>query len=141
MKKRRVEYRPRQPRKEGWRDISDGFWEFAETILPKPKKKSRKGGRPQSDFRKILNGILYVLRTGCQWKMIPPDYYSGSTTHRYFQSWTKAGVFKELWKKSLERYDELKGIDWEWQVLDSQTISSPVKGAIKQAKTQQIEGN
>jgi transposase len=141
MKKRRIEYRPRLPRKEGWKDISDEFWEFAQPVLPKPKKKSKKGGRPQADFRKILNGILYVLRTGCQWKMIPPEYYSGSTSHRYFQRWVKAGVFKALWKNSLDRYDELKGIDWKWQILDSQTIASPVKGAKKQGKTQRTGGS
>jgi transposase len=129
------------PRKEGWKDRSDEFWEFARTVLPKPKKKSKKGGRPQADFRRILNGILSVRRTGYQWKLLPPEYCPGSTTHRYFQNRVKAGVFEKLWKKSLHRYDEIKGIDWRWQALDSQRISSAVQGAIRSGKTLRIAGN
>jgi transposase len=75
--------------------------------------------------------MLYVLRTGCQWKMIPKEYYAGSTTHRYFQRWVKAGVFQDLWTHCLSEYDELVGIDWEWQVLDSHTVAAPVKKGMK----------
>jgi len=125
---RRKENRKPLPRKQGWRDISDEFWETIKKFIPKPKKRKIKKGRPSAEPRKILDGILYVLRTGCQWKMLSREYYAGSTTHRYFQKWVKAGVFKKMWKYCLKEYDELKGIDWEWQILDSQTVQSPVKG-------------
>jgi transposase len=72
--------------------------------------------------------MLYVLRTGCQWKMLPREYYAGSTTHKYFQKWVQAGVFLKMWKMCLREYDDLKGVEWRWQVLDSQTVSAPVKG-------------
>ena len=137
---KRKENRKRLPRKPGWRDISDVFWEEVKDLIPKPKSRNKKIGRPSAESRKTLNGILYVLRTGCQWKMIPKEYYAGSTTHRYFQKWVKEGVFKKMWQLCLKKYDELQGIEWEWQILDSQTVQSPVKGG-KQGKIQQIEGN
>jgi putative transposase len=64
--------------------IPDIAWEKIEKLLPKYKK-SPHDGRPRPEMRKIMNGILYVLSTGCQWKMIPSAYGSGSTCHRYFQ--------------------------------------------------------
>jgi len=76
----------------------------------------------------VLDGMLYVLRTGCQWKMLPTEYGSGSTCHRRFQEWVRKGVFQKLWVKLLERYDELKGISWEWQSLDSLTVKAPLGG-------------
>ena len=69
-------------------------------------------GRPIIPFRKVLDGIVHVLRTGCQWKMLPKEYGSGSTCHRRFQQWIVSDVFRKLWIKLLERYDELKGIRW-----------------------------
>jgi putative transposase len=125
---RRKENRKPLPRIPGWRDIREDFWEKVRDFIPKKKKKKTKGGRPSLDERKVLNGIFYVLRTGCQWKMMPREYGSGSSSHRYFQKWVKAGVFKKMWKNCLEEYDELKGIKWEWQILDTQTVQSPVKG-------------
>ena len=116
------------PRKAGWRDISDEFWDAVNGYIPKPKKKQYKQGRPAAEPRKLLNGMLYVLRTGCQWKMLPREYYAGTTTHRYFQRWAEAGVFRKMWIHCLKEYDDLKGIAWRWQILDSQTVSAPVKG-------------
>jgi putative transposase len=120
-------HKPREQKREGWIEVSDEFWQIARLYIPPLNEHPRKGGRQAADERRLLNGMLYVLRTGCQWKMIPKDYYAGSTTHRYFQRWAKAGVFEELWAHCLEQYDELVGIDWEWQILDSQTVQSPVK--------------
>jgi putative transposase len=126
---RRKENRKPLPRIPGWRDIKDEFWEEIKDLIPHPKKKKKsKGGRPRLDVRKVMNGIFYVLRTGCQWKMMPKEYGSGSSAHRYFQRWVKAGVFRKMWKRCLQEYDELKGIKWEWQILDTQTVQSPVKG-------------
>jgi transposase len=76
-----------------------------------------------------LNGILYVLRTGCQWKAVPKKYGSGSTCHRRFQEWVRAGVFRQLWEKLLDQYDELKSIDWEWQIVDTATVPAPLGGS------------
>jgi transposase len=109
-----------------WR-VSDELWERVEPLLPKYRS-TREGGRPRVERRRVLDGILYVLRTGCQWKAAPAEFGSASTLHRYFQEWTKKGVFLRLWNKALREYDELKGIDWGWQSLDGAMTKAPLGG-------------
>jgi transposase len=79
---------------DGWR-IPDELWERIEPFLPK-RRRSRKGGRPPLAYRHVLDGIFYVLRTGCQWKAVPRGFGSGSSLHRYFQGWVKRGLFRDL---------------------------------------------
>ena len=93
---------------EGLKEIPDVAWDKIEKLLPKYTI-NNKGGRPRTDLRKVMNGILYVLRTGCQWKMLPKEYGSSSTCHRYFQEWEKSGVFRRFWKIMVIEYDEKKG--------------------------------
>jgi transposase len=107
--------------------IPDALWDRIDLLLP-IYKRSRKGGRPRLPLRNVVNGILYVLRTGCQWKAMPRQFGSGSAIHAYFQEWVKLGVFEELWRFALEEYDDLKGIDWKWQSLDGAMNKSPLGG-------------
>ena len=94
------------------RKIPDELWDEIKLLLP-PEKANNTTGRPVISFRKVLDGILYILRTGCQWKMLPKEYGSGSTTcHRRFQEWTVSKVFQKLWVRLLEVYDDIKGIRW-----------------------------
>ena len=109
-----------------WR-MPDEMWERIEPLVPR-RRKHRKGGRPWIDNRKIADGIFYVLRTGCQWKAVPREFGSGSTLHRRFQHWVKAGVFRRLWKAGLLEYDERKGIQWDWQALDGAMTKAPLGG-------------
>lgn len=117
-------------------ELSDSLWERIAPLLPRPKSRYRGrgqarrhiGGRPAADRRKLMTGILYVLRTGCQWNALPRVYGSGKTTHRYFQRWVRAGVFKQLWQAGLSEYDELKGIDWKWQAADGAMTKAPLGG-------------
>jgi transposase len=109
------------------RKISDDLWDEIKLILPS-EKLDKTVGRPVVPFRKVLDGILYVLRTGCQWKMLPEEYGSGSTCHRRFQEWTVSNVFQKLWVRLLEVYDDLRGISWIWQSLDSVSIKAPLGG-------------
>jgi putative transposase len=112
------------------------MWQRIEPVLPKPKSryrgrgKNRKhiGGRPAANPRKVISGILYVLRTGCQWNALPKEFGSGKTAHRYFQRWVRAGVFKRLWQAGLSEYDELKGLDWKWQAADGAMTKAPLGG-------------
>lgn len=109
-----------------WR-VSDALWERVEPLLPKYRK-GEQGGRPRADSRRLLDGILYVLRTGCQWKEAPREFGAPSTLHKYFQEWTRKGVFFRLWKEALREYDELEGIDWGWQSLDGAMTKAPLGG-------------
>ena len=103
--------------------ISDESWDNISDLLPNEKPKNTVG-RPTIPFRKILDGILYVLRTGCQWKiLLPKEFGSGSTCHRRFQQWIKLDIFKKIWIKFLEEYDGKRGIKWTWQSIDSISIS------------------
>ena len=85
------------------------------------------GAEKAQEPRKVFEGILYVLRTGCQWKALPKsDYGSASAVHKYFLEWQAAGVFEQLWRASLLEYDELEGIAWEWQSLDGALVKAPL---------------
>lgn len=107
--------------------LPNQLWSRMEKLLP-IYPINPEGGRPRIDFRRIANGIFYVLRTGCQWKAAPREFGSGSTLHRYFQEWTAFGVFQKLWKASLLEYDELKTIQWNWQSVDGAITKSPLGG-------------
>lgn len=117
-------------------ELSDSLWERIEPLLPKEKSRYRGrgkhrrhiGGRPAADRRQTIAGILYVLRTGCQWNAAPREYGSGKTLHRYFQRWTRAGVFKKLWRAGLTDYDECQGIAWKWQAADGAVTKAPLGG-------------
>jgi len=116
----------REKRAPGWR-VSDELWGRVEPLLPRYRK-SKAGGRPRRDPRQVLDGILYVLRTGCQWKAVPQEFGSPSSLHQYFQEWTNQGVFFRLWKEALWEYDALRGIDWGWQSLDGAMTKAPLGG-------------
>jgi transposase len=109
------------------RKMPDDLWDEIKIILP-PEKPDKTVGRPVVSFRKILDGILYVLRTGCQWKMLPKEYGSGSICHRRFQERTLSKIFEKLWIRLLQVYDDLRGIRWKWLSLDSVSIKAPLGG-------------
>ncbi len=127
-------------RRNGLREIPDDLWHLIKPLLP-PDKPPGANGRPRVANRTVFDGILYVLRTGCQWKMVPRQYSSGSTCHLRFQTWVRAGVFERIWRVCLRHYDDLRGIDWRFQSLDSAIVSAPVKGGIKSGKTLRIVAN
>jgi len=109
--------------------LSDELWEKVKIYIPEhqrdPGKKYKRkagGGRKPPDKREILAAILHVLRTGCQWKSIA----RGSNVHRYFQIWSEAGFFEAIWAAGLYEYDELKGIEWEWQSVDGSMNKAPL---------------
>jgi putative transposase len=99
------------------------------SLLPK-EKPPKTVGRPSVPFRKVLDGIPYILRTGCQWKMLPREYGSGSTCHGRFQKWVRPNVFKRMWIRLLKTYYDKKGIKWNWQSLDIRSIKFPLGGAM-----------
>lgn len=114
--------------------VSDAMWSKVEPLIPERKReKGRKylrrpgGGRKPLEPRKVFEGIVYVLRTGCQWKALPEERFgSASSIHKYFQTWKHQGVFVRLWRKGLAEYDELEGIAWAWQSIDGAMVKAPL---------------
>lgn len=114
-------------------EITETFWEAVKETIPKPTRSTEKqykratgGGRKPMNPRTILAAIFFVLRTGIQWKALPKEFGSSSSAHRYFMAWSKAGVFGKMWALGLQGYDELKGIQWEWQSIDGSNVKAPL---------------
>lgn len=113
---------------DGWR-IPDELWAQIQPLIPKGKPHPLGCHRPRVDDRSAMDAILFVLRTGCQWEALSATgICSKSSAHRRFQEWTQAGVFRDLWNRGLLAYDELQGIEWEWQALDGAMTKAPLGG-------------
>lgn len=100
--------------------IPDAMWERIRPLIPAPEKVHRfGGGRPRVPDRQILDGIFFVLRTGCQWRALDATgICSGSTAHDRLQEWQRQGFFDALWQHALRDYDAEVGIDWSWLSID-----------------------
>ncbi len=87
--------------------LTNAQWATIEAVIPEQKRGPNGSGRPAQPARAVLNGILWVLRTGAPWADLPSQYPSYQTCHRRFQSWVKAGVFvkilQSLWDDLVER--------------------------------------
>ncbi len=113
--------------------ISDALWEQIEPLIPVRAKPVHPLGchRGRTPDRKVLDGIFYVLRTGCQWKALDQtDLCKGSNAHDRFQEWEQEGFSARLWEAALCDYDEIKGLDWEWLALDGAMTKAPAKGSV-----------
>ena len=110
--------------------IPDDLWDIIALLLPEHKNTHRfGGGRPRTPDRVCMEAILFVLRTGCQWKALNATRFCpSSTAHDRFQEWVKAGVFQEMWKLGLMAYDDWQGIDWKWLSMDGCMTKVPLGG-------------
>ena len=114
--------------------VTDDFWQRAEALIPVRQRAGDKtyvrkagGGRKPKDARLVFEGIVYVLRTGCQWKALPAERFgSASAIHARFLQWEKAGFFEALWKAGLAEYEALEGIAWRWQSIDGAVMKAPL---------------
>ena len=115
-------------------EVTDEFWARVEPLVPKPQrdptkvyKRAAGAGRPPKPARLVFEAIVYVLRTGCQWKALPSERFgSASSVHARFLEWEKAGVFEKLWAMGLAEYDEMEGIAWRWQSIDGAMMKAPL---------------
>jgi putative transposase len=107
--------------------MPDELWEQMEEILPEYPS-SPKGGRPRAYLRSVADAIFYRLRTGCQWKAIPPELAPGSTAHDYYQHWAELGIFEQLWDLAVQVYDDLIGLERAWQSVDCAMTKAPLGG-------------
>jgi putative transposase len=111
-------------RTEPWR-VSDEFWEKVQPLIP-PAPSHAKGGRTRMDDREAFAAMIYVLRTGIQWNALPREMGASSTVHDRYQEWERLGFFEELWRAGILKYDELEGIEWEWQAIDGVMTKAPL---------------
>lgn len=77
-------------------DVSDAHWDLLQLLLPQPKWQPGGPGRKPLELRRVVNGIFYVHKTGCQWRMLPRDLGNGSTIYGYFRRWRRAGLWASL---------------------------------------------
>jgi putative transposase len=105
------------------------LWRKIRRLFPKPPKR-RQRGRPRADNRAVLNGIWYVLWTGCQWKAVHKTWFgvSSSVLHERFQTWQQQGVFERIMTLMVKFYAKRRKVKWKWQAIDSKACPAPLGG-------------
>ena len=117
--------------KKRWK-LTDSQWQKIEILLPKLRR-SRKGGRPWIDNRRVFEGILWVLRTGAPWCDLPKQYPSSSTCWRRLKLWEEKGVWLGIWRAFLAELDERGQLDWSEAFADG-SFAPAKKGAKESGK-------
>ncbi len=110
--------------------VPDGLWDVIESLLPLPKPKPQ-GGRPRVPDRACLRGILFVLRSGTPWEMLPKELGCGSgmTCWRRLRDWQQAGIWGLIHFALLDWLSRYSRIDWSRAVVDSCSIRERFLGA------------
>jgi transposase len=121
--------------------VSDELWALVAPLLP-PEPPKPKGGRPRVPDRAALTGIIFVLKSGIPWEMLPQELGCGSgmTCWRRLRDWQEAGVWDRLHHALLDRLGEAGQIDWSRASLDSACIPAK-RGAISSVPTRRIAAN
>ena len=112
-------------------DLTDEQWEVLRPLVPLP---SLEGRTPFVERREIVNGILYVLRSGCPWRLLPHEYPNWQTVYHYFRRWEREGVWDQILKTLRMQVRQKQGRDAEPSaaIVDSQSIkTSAVRGPQK----------
>ncbi len=118
--------------------VDDGLWELIEPLLPPPKpRRKRYPGRKPVESRKSLSGILFVLKSGIPWEMLPQEMGCGSgmTCWRRLQEWHGAGVWQKLHELLLAKLREADQIDWSRAIVDSASIRAVGGGGKNRAQS------
>jgi len=108
-------------------DLSDDQWEELAPLIPLAKP----GGHPRTvDMREVINGTLYVLRSGCTWRMIPHDLPPWGTVWGYFRRWRKDGTWERIHDALRPKVRELEGREPRPSaaIIDSQSVKTTEKG-------------
>ncbi len=106
-----------------WR-VPDELWHNIQLILDQLDPPA-KTGRPRIDPRAALNGMIYRMRTGCQWNQLPQEFPDDASVHRTMQRWIEREIFPAIWTALVEACDQLGGVDFEWQAADG-AMGKPV---------------
>jgi putative transposase len=98
-------------------EVDDDLWNIIRISLQELDPPASTG-RPRTGQREALNGIIYQMRSGCQWNQLPEQFGDDSSIHRTMQRWIAKGVFERIWAVLIENCEELGGVNWEWQSAD-----------------------
>lgn len=126
--------------------VDDALWELIEPLLPPPPARTGTRGRPRLSDRAALTGILFVLRSGIPWEMLPQEMGCGSgmTCWRRLRDWHRAGVWRRLHELLLSRLEQGGQIDWSRASIDSVSVrakGAPRKKGALRGRTRQIGVN
>ncbi len=113
-------------------DLTDAQWAILKPLF-QPKRRPDGRGRPWRDARAVLNGVLWVLRTGAPWHDLPPRYPPYQTGHPRFQQWRRDGTLTDLWTRLAEDLRDRGKIDLSETFIDA-SFSSAKKGALLSAR-------
>lgn len=121
--------------------VTDALWAVIEPLFP-PDPPHPKGGRPRVSNRAALTGILFVLRSGIPWEMLPVEMGCGSgmTCWRRLRDWHEAGVWERLHRALLDRLGQANAIDWSRAAVDSASVPAK-KGAKRRGLIRRIVAN
>ena len=98
-------------------------------------------GRPRVCLRPVIDGIIFRMRTGCQWIKLPKHFGSDRTVHRWFQRFSRDGFFEQLWGLLATTCDDLGGVDWQWQSADGRLGNARFRGEKRWAAIRRIGAN
>ena len=110
-------------------DLTDQQWEVVKTILPEDPVRDDGRGRPWSDRRTVLNGALWILRTGAPWQDLPERYGPHQTAHRRFQNWVRSGVMEQLLLALAQHLKDAEGLDLRECFVDGTFVPAKKGGA------------
>lgn len=114
-----------------WR-CPDDLWEYLIEPTLQRLDPPKKTGRKRIDQRLALDGVIYQLRTGCQWNALPRKFGSDRSIHRTFQRWLRLGVLDELWALLVDHCDAMDDVEWQWQAADGVMGKARVGGSRRQ---------
>jgi transposase len=109
-------------------DLTDAQWAVLAPLLPEPRLRRDRRGRPWRDPRDVLNGILWILRTGAPWKDLPARYPSYQTCHRRFQTWVQRGTLRRVLQALATDLHARGGLDLSETFIDGSFAGAKKKG-------------
>jgi transposase len=111
-------------------DLTDQQWQIVETILPPDRVRADRRGRPWTDRRRTLNGILWILRTGAPWKDLPERYGAYQTVHRRFQNWVRSKVLEQVLLAVAQDLKDRGGLDLSEAFVDGSFAPAKKGGSV-----------
>jgi transposase len=111
-------------------DLKDEQWAILEPLIPPPHRRPDGRGRPWRDAREVVNGILWVLRTGAPWQDVPKRYPSPATCHRRFQDWNRTGVFEKILRARAEDLRDRGKLDLTECFVDASFVGAKKGGFV-----------